>query len=219
MTALSSDAAQYIQQYHQDPLNRVDFLTRNPVWSVSTPNEIVLWAFQSEDTDLLEHIVQTVAMEHVGLVLENLFEHRETLDQAGVWAHQLVQAHAPQMDDLLAKCSRYLDAQWMLLLAPCASDAAAVKAYGTVLHYTTPQVMGRDMWGKQITNQFFDDDVQQLLVDTVISDPHGPARWPVVVEEHQAACELSQRIASMLQNQRLHHEIDGYSSIKVARKI
>lgn len=219
MTALSSDAAQYIQQYHQERMNSVDFLKRNSVWSVSTSNEIVLWAFQSQDTDLLEHIVQTVPTENVELVLNNLFEHREAMDKVGGWAHHLVQTHAPQMDTLLAACSRYLDAQWMLLLAPCASDAAAVKAYGTVLHYATPQVMGMDMWGKRMTNQFFDAEVQQLLVTTVSTDPNRHVRWEMVVAQHQARCELSQYITSMLQNQRLHHGIDGTTHITVARKI
>ena len=219
MTSLSPNATQYIQKYLQEPSNRIAFLKDNPVWGVSTSNEIVLWAFTAHNTGLLEHIVQTVPYEHVGWIMENLFEHREALDKTGGWAHHLVQTHAPQLDTLLAACSRYLDAQWMLLLAPYASDAAAVKAYGTVLHYATPQVMGMDMWGKRMTNQFFDAEVQQLLVTTVSTDPNRHVRWEMVVAQHQARCELSQYITSMLQNQRLHHEIDGTTHITVARKI
>lgn len=220
MTSLN--ATEYIEAYLQAQLDRTSFLTHNPVdWSGKTSAQaIVSWAFQFQDVDLIEHIAQTVSHNMVDFVLPKLFEHREKLGEMGqMCARQIVQRHTPQMDALLTECARHLDAPWMLLLAPHASDIAAAKAYGTVLHYATARVMGVDMWGKKLTNQFFDVGVQQMLADTLLSDSHGQARWAMVVDGIEPISDLAERITSLLQKQRLHHEVQSPSSIKISRKL
>lgn len=213
---------QYIKIYLQlqAQSDRASFLKNNPVdWTIHPSQEIVLWAFKSKDTDLLEHIVETVGENMVDTLLGKFFEQRSDIEKAREWAGHLLNRYPINSDRVLLECTRHLDAEWMVLLAPYASDAVASKAYGTILYYVTPREFGMDMWGKKLVNRFFDAHVELLLEKAVLNDPNGKARWEMLLDDVEPVCDLSQRITSLLQNQRLHHEITNSTTCKAPRKI
>lgn len=211
---------QYIKTYLQAQSDRASFLKNNPVdWKIQPCQEIVLWAFKSKDTDLIEHIVETVSENMVDTILGQIFEQRSNIEKSRQWAGHLLNRYPVNTDRVLLECTRHLDAEWMVLLAPFASDAVASKAYGTILHYVTPRAFGMDMWGKKLVNRFFDEHVELLLEQSLLNDPNGKVRWNLVLDDVDPVCDLSQRITSLLQNQQLHQEITNPTACKAARKI
>lgn len=209
----------YIQTY-ESTSDKTAFLQNNPVdWSAQSSQTIVQWAFEFQDTDLLEYIVQTASETMATPLLKQLFEHREKIKKSTELAGQLLSRHVVNTDSILLEAGRHLDADWMVLFAPFASDAEASKAYGTILHYVTPRTIGLDMWGKKLVNRFFDENVECLLETSVLNDANGDIRWGMVLNEEHPTCDLSQRITSLLQNRRLHQEIKHPTVNKIARKI
>lgn len=210
---------QYIDTY-QAQVERASFLKYNPIdWSTPESQKVASWGIQSQDTALLDHIVETAPDYMVDFILSELFEHREHLKNARHWAGKLLHRHSVNTDRILLACSRHLEAEWMVLLAPFASDTIASKAYGTILHYTTPRTIGRDMWGKELVNRFFDEQVERLLEKALLNDPNGSVRWNMVLDDIDLMSDLSQRISALLQNQRLHQEIKDTTVNKSVRKI
>jgi len=219
MMSVYTNPLDYIQEY-ENTSDKTLFLQNNPVnWEAQSSQKIVQWAFDFRDTDLLKYIVESASETMIDALLKQLFEHREKVKKAPELAGKLLSRNVVNTDRILLEASRHLDADWMVLLAPFASDAVASKAYGTILHYVTPRTIGLDMWGKKLVNRFFDEKVECLLEKSVLNDANGHIRWGMILEEDHPTCELSQRITSLLQNRRLHQEIKDPTVSKTGRKI
>lgn len=210
----------YLQSYCEESDSAV-FLQNNPVpWrSAHWARQIAVWALEHGNAPLVEHVVQTVPMSTAAFVLNELFKHREHNPHNIEHAQTILNRHPINTDAVLLNCSRHLEAEWMVLFAPGASNTVAIKAYGTILHYITPRSIGLNMWGNPIVNRFFGEHIEHLLSDAVVHDPNGNVRWAAVLEEHNPTCELSQRISALLQNKRLHNEIHNPVAPKMGRKI